>query len=173
MSASGSDIFFLTTAQLVGQDQDEVADVYDARINGGFPAPVAPSICFPGCQPGSEQQRQLEGVFSAALPASQLPTGGANVSTVTNLTPSITLHGAKLKGNSVVATFRTSEAGSVTLSGSGVKTASKAVAGGSSQVTLALSSAGKLAERRHRTSKIEALLTVGPYSGHASITLRL
>jgi hypothetical protein len=173
MSASGSDIFFTTPTELVGQDKDELTDVYDARIDGGFPAPTASAGCFPGCQPGSAEQSQLEGVFSAALPASQLPTGGANVSTVTNLTPSITLHGAKLKGNSVVATFRTSEAGSVTLSGSGVKTATKAVAGGSGQVTLALSSAGKFAKSRHRTSKIEALLRVGLYSGHASITLRL
>jgi hypothetical protein len=61
----------------------------------------------------------------------------------------------------------------VTLSGSGVKTATKAVAGGSSQVTLTLSRAGQLAKRSHRKSTIAALLRVGPYSGHASITLTL
>ena len=35
-SADGSDIFFFTRQSLVGQDQDENADLYDARENGGI-----------------------------------------------------------------------------------------------------------------------------------------
>ncbi len=37
-SASGDDAFFFTTEQLVGQDQDQLQDVYDARVGGGLPA---------------------------------------------------------------------------------------------------------------------------------------
>jgi hypothetical protein len=37
---SGSDVFFKTADPLVGQDTDTNADVYDARIGGGFPAPA-------------------------------------------------------------------------------------------------------------------------------------
>jgi len=37
ISPSGSDIFFTTRARLVGTDTDSLADVYDARIGGGFP----------------------------------------------------------------------------------------------------------------------------------------
>ncbi|HWA54343.1 MAG TPA: hypothetical protein VG816_09250, partial [Solirubrobacterales bacterium] len=45
-SASGDDIFFFTRDQLVGQDKDEIQDVYDARVNGGLasqnPPPFVP-----------------------------------------------------------------------------------------------------------------------------------
>jgi Tol biopolymer transport system component len=44
-SASGSDVFFFTTQQLVGQDVDRQSDLYDARVGGGFPGPVAPVSC--------------------------------------------------------------------------------------------------------------------------------
>jgi hypothetical protein len=44
-SASGSEVFFLTASQLVGQDGDQAYDVYDARLEGGFPAPVVPVAC--------------------------------------------------------------------------------------------------------------------------------
>jgi hypothetical protein len=46
MSESGSDIFLLTSTSLVGQDADELRDVYDVRVDGGFPAPpVAATRC--------------------------------------------------------------------------------------------------------------------------------
>jgi hypothetical protein len=46
-SASGDSAFFFTFQPLVGQDQDGLVDVYDARVGGGFaaqnpPAPPAP-----------------------------------------------------------------------------------------------------------------------------------
>ncbi len=50
-SADGSDAYFLTTASLVPQDPGS-ADVYDARIGGGFPIPTAPIPCEgDACQP--------------------------------------------------------------------------------------------------------------------------
>ncbi len=36
-SATGDDVFFTTRAQLVPEDKNEQIDVYDARVNGGFP----------------------------------------------------------------------------------------------------------------------------------------
>jgi hypothetical protein len=66
--ASGSDVFFTTSDELVGQDTDEQEDFYDARIGGGFPAPsVAVTCAGEACQgalsaaptllsPGSEFQ---------------------------------------------------------------------------------------------------------------------
>jgi hypothetical protein len=78
MSASGSDIFFLTRASLVNQDKDELYDVYDARIGGGFPREAAPPACSgDGCQvPAS-----LLPEFSA--PGSSTFTAGRNVSATT------------------------------------------------------------------------------------------
>jgi hypothetical protein len=43
-SANGSDAFFITRAQLAGQDTDQLRDVYDARVGGGFPSPPPPAL---------------------------------------------------------------------------------------------------------------------------------
>jgi hypothetical protein len=44
--ATGGNVFFLTRAQLVGQDTDNSVDLYDARTDGGFPEPPAsPAAC--------------------------------------------------------------------------------------------------------------------------------
>jgi DNA-binding beta-propeller fold protein YncE len=40
-SANGDDVFFTTNASLLSQDPGLI-DVYDARVNGGFPAPPSP-----------------------------------------------------------------------------------------------------------------------------------
>jgi len=42
-SASGDDVFFVTRAQLAPSDHDEYADLYDARVGGGFDEAQAPS----------------------------------------------------------------------------------------------------------------------------------
>lgn len=49
---SGNDVFFSTSAQLVGQDTDREFDIYDARVGGGFPGPPVPSVACQGdaCQ---------------------------------------------------------------------------------------------------------------------------
>ncbi len=48
-SASGSDVFMVTRQRLVPQDQNEFADLYDARVNGA--RPVSPPLCIgTGCQ---------------------------------------------------------------------------------------------------------------------------
>jgi hypothetical protein len=44
-SADGTDVFFLTDASLVPADSGS-ADIYDARIGGGFPSPETPIPCF-------------------------------------------------------------------------------------------------------------------------------
>ncbi len=71
---SGSDVFFSTPAPLVSQDTDTQSDVYDARINGGFPATVGPAGC------SSEACRGPLG-SAPALPApgSATPAGGDNL----------------------------------------------------------------------------------------------
>ncbi len=43
ITPSGNDIMFLTAAGLVPGDTDGLADLYDARVGGGFPAPEAPN----------------------------------------------------------------------------------------------------------------------------------
>ena len=79
--ASGADVFFYTTDRLAGQDTDQNVDVYDARIDGGFPAPaVSPACSGDACQgalsaaptllsPGSEFQAGGNPPLAAPVPA--------------------------------------------------------------------------------------------------------
>jgi hypothetical protein len=49
-SASGDDVFFATLQQLASTDIDGAFDLYDARVEGGFPSPPRPSECLgDGC----------------------------------------------------------------------------------------------------------------------------
>jgi virginiamycin B lyase len=63
-SASGEDVFFFTRDGLVGQDGDELQDVYDARVGGGLPSqnevPPIPCEGIDACH-GPEQERQSGG----------------------------------------------------------------------------------------------------------------
>ena len=45
-SGSGRDVFFSTRRSLVGWDQNENYDVYDAREGGGFPEPSEQAFCL-------------------------------------------------------------------------------------------------------------------------------
>ena len=49
-SASGDDVFFTTSQQLVSADTDGAFDLYDARVDGGVPLPAQPPECLgDGC----------------------------------------------------------------------------------------------------------------------------
>jgi hypothetical protein len=74
-SETGVDVFFMTTAKLVPQDTDTQYDIYDARIDGGFPALMSPLVCTStGCQ-GIPESRP--GIFGA--PASATFNGVGNL----------------------------------------------------------------------------------------------
>jgi hypothetical protein len=81
-STSGDDVFFITRAELVGQDTDQLRDLYDARVGGGFPPPVAPlpacegESCLPPTSSASAPGSLSSATFSGAgnlVPASKLP----------------------------------------------------------------------------------------------------
>jgi hypothetical protein len=85
MSASGSDIVFATTSKLVGQDTDDLQDIYDAKIDGGFPAPKPePSCSGESCQ-GS---RSAPPAFGAADSESFVGVGNLTPGPISFPTPS-------------------------------------------------------------------------------------
>jgi hypothetical protein len=49
-SEGGDDVFFVTGQQLVKGDTDELVDLYDARVGGGFHEVSAPACTGAGCQ---------------------------------------------------------------------------------------------------------------------------
>ena len=66
-SASGDDVFFATRERLAPTDEDELVDVYDARVDGGLPAPPAAA--------GACRQR----LPAAAQPAADVLRAGLGV----------------------------------------------------------------------------------------------
>jgi hypothetical protein len=79
---SGRDVFFATHSQLVPQDKDKEGDVYDARIDGGFPPPPPrPTECegdacsTPSAPPSDATPASV--TFQGAGNVSESSTGGA------------------------------------------------------------------------------------------------
>jgi hypothetical protein len=61
-SESGGDVFFMTRDSLVGQDTDQITDIYDARVNGGLTsqnARPAPPCEIEGCLPDATPPPQV------------------------------------------------------------------------------------------------------------------
>ncbi len=70
MDASGDNAFFTTRDRLVAADKDDLIDLYDARVDGGFPGPPPPKICRgEACQPSMPAPIE---------PAPQNTSSGAN-----------------------------------------------------------------------------------------------
>ena len=70
-SASGDDAFIFTAEPLVGQDRDELVDVYDVRVNGGIAAQneAAPAAC------SGEACRSPQGALPALAPPATAAPG--------------------------------------------------------------------------------------------------
>jgi len=81
--ASGRDVFFNTLDKLVPQDTDSNSDIYDARIEGGFPAAVVPVECS-----GDACQGPLSAPPVLLSPGSEFQAG-ANVASTTVASPTV------------------------------------------------------------------------------------
>jgi hypothetical protein len=152
-SDDGRDVFFVTGQQLVGQDTDNVRDIYDAREGGGLPgqarAKASPSCSDDDCQ----------------LPASSQPAL-ASIGTVTFTGPGSTPAGAAagvagrvsvakpemVKGASGLLKVRAPGKGRLTVSGAGVATAKRTVTkAGTVSLRIALTAKGRLTlMKKHR-----------------------
>ncbi|HWY17649.1 MAG TPA: hypothetical protein VNY27_02935 [Solirubrobacteraceae bacterium] len=75
ISTSGNDVFFVTAQGLVPQDTNEEPDVYDARLNGGFPpVPAPPQPCD-----GDACQGPLTNPAPLLVPGSAAQAPGENI----------------------------------------------------------------------------------------------
>jgi hypothetical protein len=72
--ASGNDVFFATRERLAAADTDELLDVYDARVDGGLPAP-GPT---PSCE-ATACEEQLTPAPLFMTPASASFSGSGNL----------------------------------------------------------------------------------------------
>ena len=76
-SRDGKDVFFFTREGLVGQDKDELLDVYDARVEGGIAA-QSPAQPPPPCESAEACRPHEYGTEAEESPASATFSGPAN-----------------------------------------------------------------------------------------------
>jgi hypothetical protein len=104
MSASGSDVFFFTSTPLVGQDTDDQFDLYDARVDGGFPAPGEPSCSGEACQGTPTAPPEFGSAVSSSFPAGgNLPPSGGEVLVFKSTAPKPKLTRAQQLANALKA----------------------------------------------------------------------
>jgi hypothetical protein len=83
ITPSGRDLFFTTSQGLVAQDRDGALDIYDARVDGGFPAaPAAEEPCVSDGCPGP-----LSNPAPLLVPGSVAQAPGENLSAPVKATP--------------------------------------------------------------------------------------
>jgi hypothetical protein len=168
ISATGSDIFFFTRSPLVGQDKDVLIDIYDARIDGGFPAPTVAPSC-------ASEEWTCQGKDSEA-PANLKPEGSSTQEAGENLIappfkpfPEEVEGSMRIRGHSSKSlSVSVPGPGKLTLSGRGVVSTTKAATtGGAYRLALRLTSIErKLAKRRSVT--VTVLVSFVPTSGKSS-----
>lgn len=97
-SASGEDAFIVTAkAGLVGQDTDELMDVYDARVNGGIASqsPQPAAACEgEGCRAAGTSAPASQGAGSASFSGPGNQQGGADCSALARRLRKLS-HGAR------------------------------------------------------------------------------
>jgi hypothetical protein len=72
--ASGDDVFFATRSRLASTDEDDLVDVYDARVEGGVSMPPSVSPCQSDCRPPSVTTSGVAPPMSGVIgPSGNLP----------------------------------------------------------------------------------------------------
>ena len=175
MDASGANVFFRTADRLVGQDGDEAVDVYDARINGGFPAPTPEGSCS-----GETCQGPLSSSLAPPLlgstgapPIGNLGPPPAKTTTTPTTKVKITKHSYK-KGVLTLSASAPAQ-GHLSASGAGLATVKLSVSkSGTYALKLTLTGASKASLRKRHRLKLKVRVAFTPTSGQASsATLRI
>lgn len=189
-SADGTDVFLITAERLVPQDTDSgVADMYSARIDGGFAPPEDPPSCGTDCQ-GPEPAP-----FVPPGTASNAPGGTGNVlappAAPATPKPSLNLARVSAKQRRDWATrgrgalrVRASVAGTVRVTVTGrigkrnVRVASarrKLAKPGSAKLSLRLSKRARAHLKRHRRLQLTITVRQSQVSGakRTKLTLRV
>lgn len=168
-SRSGADVFFLTRSRLVGQDADESADVYDARVDGGL-ASQNPSPASAPCQ-GDQCQGTPSTPPSAPSAASVEFSGQGNVSPAAK----VRVLTRVVHGGTFFVRVRVPGGGRVTITGRGIAAVSRVVRrAGAYRLKVRLTASERSRLRLKRKLGLGLRVRYAPPGGNAStVTVRL
>lgn len=155
LSPDGTNAFFTTYQQLLPQDFDHARDLYDARVDGGFPQPPAPPehCADDACQGTPTNPPILPSVGSAVF------SGSAPIPPAAPAAAKAVLTTRKaVQGSSVSIRVTVPAAGSIVASGSGVRTTKRSVgARGTYTLKVPLAAATEKRAKRKQTKRKRAL----------------
>jgi hypothetical protein len=162
--SSGANAFLETDQPLASQDGDQVADVYDARIGGGFPvAPDHPACAGDLCQGPPTAPPDL------AVTGSLTFSGQGNAPPVT---APVRLKVSRLKavtGTSALLHVTLPAGGTLITSGAGVRSTSRRLStAGAVSITVSLTSRARATLKRKHLLKVNLQVVFRPTAGASS-----
>lgn len=166
-SASGNDAFIVTEQALVGQDQDQLADIYDARVGGGLASqnPTQPPPCNgENCRPpgSGAPPSQTPGSVTFVGPANPTPAAAT-------ATPRIGIAHKRGTRSSLILTVAIPAKGRLTITGAGLNELSKPVSkAGTYLIVVGLTKKEKALLRHKHKLTLKATLRFTPSSGSPS-----
>jgi WD40 repeat protein len=168
VSADGSDVFFETDEQLVGQDRDNELDMYDARIGGGIAAQSIRGDEVAPCS-GPDCREATAGPTTSPTVASQIASGLPE-SIVAGAKAKVSVLKVTMTPSSLRAKIRVSGRGQVRLSSRAVATKSVSVSrAGTYTVEAKWTKKTRSARRAKRRVKVAARITLTPPFGAAAV----
>jgi hypothetical protein len=165
--ASGTNVFFGTHAQLAPTDTDFKGDLYDARVGGGFPAPVAPQECSgDGCQGGLSPAPTTPTIGSIVFNG----PGNASASSLR-----VKVLRKTVRGSRFALTVRVPATGRITVSGRWLRSAKRtAKKAGTYRLTITLTRRGARALRHKHRLRVKPHVRYVPGGGSpSSVTVSL
>lgn len=166
MSANGDDVFFATRQRLVEQDLDGLADVYVARVGGGFRSAPTPSPCQ-----GDACQGRPSDTRGVGDPGTSTFVGPGNVSAPKRKAPTkkVTARVSVDRKQRITVRVSAPAAGRIRVTGSRTATATKTVGkAGSTTLRIKLTTKATRSLKRHGRLKITTKVAFTPKSGKAS-----
>ena len=166
-SADGSDVFIETAQRLTSSDIDGSLDIYDARVNGGFPEPPAQTPCSGDACRGAGTP--APGLPVAATVSFNGPGNAARASAPT--TGRARVLSRNVRGSRFVIRVQVPASGRVTVTGAAIKTVRRSLSkAGSYQIRVSLTSKERSRLRHKRKLKLGLRVGYAPASGSASST---
>jgi hypothetical protein len=166
----GSNVFFVTSERLVGQDQDGTPDLYDARVGGGIadqsPLP-GPASCG-----GSECKEPASGPVSSD-PSPTMTIDSRPTTTAKQPKPRLTLVRTSVGMTSIRITVTTSARGRIRASGATVRaTTRNATKAAVYTMTVPLTQKARKARRAGHKLKLSVRVALtAPFASPVSIKL--